>query len=116
MAHSTAPFITSASISRGLSPVLGGEYDSAFSVERIQTFAWCHGEPINYYLNDVPRTQDIEPVFVETSGFYVFEREVLIKHGRRIGDKPKMVEVSREESIDIDELVDYEAAKRLMGE
>ena len=67
-------------------------------------------------MNDVPRTQDIEPVFVETSGFYVFEREVLIKHGRRIGDKPKMVEVSREESIDIDELVDYEAAKRLMGE
>ena len=77
LAHATSPFIKSDSISKGVRAVVSGDYDSAFAAERIQTFAWFEGHPLNYSLNDVPRTQDIEPVWIETSAFLYFSQRSL---------------------------------------
>ncbi len=66
----------------------GGEYDSAFSAEKIQTFAWFEGRPLNYALDDIPRTQTIEPVYIETSAFFIFPRTLWCGRGRRIGKNP----------------------------
>ena len=73
LAHTTSPFIKKESIENALLHVLSGENDSAFSAERIQTFAWYKDNPINNDLNDVPRTQDMEPIWVETSAFFIFK-------------------------------------------
>ncbi|MBR6902898.1 MAG: acylneuraminate cytidylyltransferase family protein [Clostridia bacterium] len=113
LAHTTSPFIKKESVENALNSVLSGEHDSAFSAERIQTFAWYKGEPINYDLNDVPRTQDMEPIFVETSAFFIFEKEIFTVHNRRIGFNPYIQEVSGIEAVDIDEKKDYEFAKLL---
>lgn len=113
LAHTTSPFIKVSSIENALSHILLGENDSAFSAERIQTFAWYQGEPINYNLNDVPRTQDMESIWVETSAFYIFKKDVFTVHNRRIGFKPYIQEVSGIEAIDIDEKKDYEVACKL---
>ena len=110
LAHTTSPFILSSSIQNGLEHVLDKSHDSAFSAERIQTFAWYKNKPINYDLNDVPRTQDMEPIWVETSGFYIFKKEIFTEHHRRIGFHPYIQEVSGMEAIDIDERKDYELA------
>ena len=56
------------------------------------------------------RTQDIKPIFYETSAFYIFRNELLKKYNRRIGQNPFMVETDNIESIDIDEKKDYELA------
>ena len=93
--------------------MLSDENDSAFSAERIQTFAWYQGKPINYDLNDVPRTQDMEPIWVETSAFFVFKKEIFTVHNRRIGFKPYIQEVSGIEALDIDEKKDYDLACKL---
>ena len=114
LAHTTSPFIKSESIQDALEHVLSGRNDSSFSAKKIQTFAWYKGQPINYCLNDVPRTQDIEPIFVETSGFFIFEKSVFTKHNRRIGFSPFVKEVDDIESIDIDEPSDYEFACTIM--
>jgi len=71
------------------------------------------GSIINYNLQDVPRTQDIQPVWVETSSFYIFRKEVFTLHNRRIGFCPYIHEVSGIEAIDIDEKKDYELACKL---
>lgn len=113
LAHTTSPFIKEESVQNALDNVLSGEHDSAFSAERIQTFAWYKGKPINYDLNDVPRTQDMEPIYVETSAFFIFEKEIFTLHNRRIGFKPYIQEVSGIEAVDIDEKKDYEFAKLL---
>lgn len=110
LAHTTSPFIKSTSIENALSHILSGENDSAFSAERMQTFAWYLGKPINYNLNDVPRTQDIEPVWVETSAFFMFKKEIFTVHNRRIGFNPYIQEVTGLEAVDIDEKKDYEFA------
>ena len=85
-----------------LNKVLYEGYDSAFTAKREQTFAWYKGEPINYNLMEVPRTQDIEPVFIETSAFFIFKKELWTQFGRRIGFRPYIQEVGLIEAVDID--------------
>lgn len=114
LAHTTSPFIKVTSIENALAHIISGENDSAFSAERIQTFAWYKGEPINYSLNDVPRTQDMEPIWVETSAFFMFKKEIFTEHNRRIGFNPYIQEVSGIEAVDIDEKKDYELACKLI--
>ena len=110
MTHTTAPFISSESIEKGLNAVLSGEYDSSFAAKKLQDFIWKDGKPFNYELNNIPRTQDLEPFFEGTSGLYIYRSEVMTKRNRRIGDKPFITEVGEIESIDIDEPEDFEIA------
>jgi len=114
LAHTTSPFIKSHTIFNALNNVLYKGYDSAFSAQKIQTFSWFKGEPINYNLNDVPRTQDIEPIYVETSGFFMFKKEIFTRFQRRIGFKPFIQEVNNFEAIDIDMKEDYDFALQLV--
>ena len=112
LAHATSPFLKTNSVNNALENLLQKGYDSAFSVERVQTFCWYKGKPLNYRLENIVRTQEIEPIFVETSGFYIFTKK-LIKRGRRIGNKPWMQEINHIEAIDIDEKMDFDFAKRI---
>ena len=105
LCHATSPFLKSKTIEIGLTKVIGEGYDSAFSVNKVQTFSWFNGNPLNYEFDDVVRTQDLEPVFWETSAFYIFKREVLLKYNRRIGENYFMVETDRIESIDIEGII-----------
>lgn len=111
LAHATSPFIRAATVTEALGKVLSGEYDSAFSAERIQTFAWYKGQPLNYALDAIPRTQTIEPVYIETSAFFIFPREMWCGRGRRIGDRPWMAVVDRIEGLDIDYPEDFAMAE-----
>lgn len=114
LAHTTSPFMTQHSLENALTNVLSENYDSALSVEKKQTFAWYKGETLNYQLNDIPRTQDIEPVYIETSGFFIFKKEHFVSEGRRIGFNPYFQVVDDMEAIDIDTRQDYEFALKIM--
>ncbi len=107
MTHTTAPFISSKSIEIGIDKVSNGEYDSSFAAKKLQDFLWKDGKPFNYDLSDIPRTQDLTPLYEETSGFYIYKKEVIEKLNRRIGEKPYIVEVGEIESVDIDEAEDF---------
>lgn len=107
MTHTTAPFISEESISKGLDAVLSGEYDSSFAAKKLQDFLWKDGRPFNYALDNIPRTQDLDTMYEETSGFYVYEKSVMIEKHRRVGDNPLIVEVGEIESVDIDEPEDF---------
>lgn len=50
---------------------------------------------------------------METSAFFIFEKEIFTKHRRRIGFRPYIQEVSDLEAVDIDEPKDYEMAVKL---
>lgn len=115
LTHATSPFISGKSISEGISHVISGKYDSSFSATKTQEFMWKNGSPMNYSLEDIPRTQDLELVHVETSGFYCYTYDLITVRNRRIGDRPKIIEVSKIESVDIDELEDFEIADALFN-
>ena len=107
----TSPFTLKETLQNALNKVKYEEYDSAFSAKKFQTFAWYKNNPINYDLTNVPRTQDIEPIYVETSAFFIFTKELWKNHSRRIGFKPYIQEVGEIESIDIDTMEDLEFAQ-----
>ena len=113
MTHATSPFVKADSIRKGLKALLEDDYDSAFAVQNISTFLWKDGKPFNYDLDNIPRTQDLEPIYAETSGFYIFRPEVIKQMHRRIGNKPYMVEVSQIEATDVDEAEDFMIANAI---
>ena len=114
LAHTTSPFISTATIENAIAQVICGKHDSAFSAQKIQTFTWYNGKPLNYALNSIPRTQTIEPVYFETSAFYIFRKEVWTEQHQRIGDKPYMAVVNAIEGIDIDNPEDFEFAQKVL--
>lgn len=113
LAHTTSPFIRTATIEEALRKVECEGYDSAFSAKKEQSFAWYEGQPLNYSLSHIPRTQDLEAVYVETSAFFIFCRDVWREQHRRIGDKPYIAVTDRIESIDIDNPDDFLLAEAI---
>jgi CMP-N-acetylneuraminic acid synthetase len=116
LAHATSPFIKKETIKNALDKIINEDYDSAFSAEERKTFAWYNGQPLNYSLKSVPRTQDITPVLIETSAFYMFKQEIWTKYKQRIGFKPYIAIVDPIEGMDIDYPIDFEIAKAIYKE
>ena len=106
LSHVTSPFVSKKLIEKGINALLNEGYDSSFSVKEEKTFCWYQNNPINYNLNFIPRTQNLNSIFIETSAFYIFKKEVIEKK-RRIGDKFKMIVTKYPEFIDIDTEDDY---------
>lgn len=114
LAHTTSPFMKEETVENALDKILNEGYDSAFSCEKIQTFTWYDGKPLNYDLKEIPRTQTIEPIYVETSAFFMFKRDIWKVHKQRIGFKPYMAQVDKIEGVDIDWPEDFEFAERIL--
>ena len=110
LAHATAPFLKNEHFSEGIQAVTSGRYDSALAVKPLADFLWKDGLPWNYDPANIPRTQDLPKMYAETSGLYVYTRELIMKENRRIGHKPYLIPVTEIESIDIDEFEDFAIA------
>lgn len=114
LAHTTSPFIKGTTIANAITEVTEGGHDSSFSAQKIQTFTWYQGKPLNYDLKEIPRTQTIEPVYVETSAFYIFRKEIWTIEHQRIGSNPYIAIVNAIEGIDIDNPEDFEFAEQVL--
>ena len=111
----TSPFIRPGTIQDMIDHIENGEYDSAFAAHKMLSFCWYDGRPLNYDPALVPRTQDLMPITVETSGLYVFSKSLFIAHRRRIGFKPYIRDVDVFEGWDIDTVDDLEMASLIAG-
>ena len=114
--HSTNPLLQPETISLAIRTLMENpQHDSLFSVTRLQTRLWAeHARPVNHDPNVLLRTQDLPPIFEENSCIYLFERETLLQRGNRLGERPLMFEISREEAIDIDEEFDFKMAEFIL--
>lgn len=113
LAHATAPFQKTKSIDNGIKAVKSGNYDSAVAVKKMQDFFWKDGKPANYNPIDIPRTQDLDPIYVETTGLYIFTKEVIMTLRRRIGNNPYLLEMTEVEATDINDPIDFEIANAI---
>ncbi|MCB7320971.1 acylneuraminate cytidylyltransferase family protein [Lacrimispora sp. 210928-DFI.3.58] len=111
LTHVTQPFTKADSIKKALDKVISGEYDSAFSAVVLQDYMWMNGKPFNYDMKNIVRTQDLEPIYMETGAFFIFRKEVFTELGQRIGNKPYIYEIDQFEAVDIDTPEDFEFAK-----
>ena len=108
--HSTNPLLRSETISNAIRSFhkQSDEYDSLFSVTRLQTRLWDENtKPVNHNPNILLQTQDLPPIFEENSCIYIFTAEKLRERRNRIGEKPMMYEIKPYEALDIDEESDF---------
>jgi len=114
MTHSTNPLLRATTIMAGLTAFRGGDHDSLFGVNRVQSrFYTQTGQPLNHDPDNLVPTQDLEPWFEENSCLYLFTRQSFGDAGARIGKNPLLFEIPKSESIDIDILQDWEIAEAI---
>ena len=115
-AHATAPFVSPKTTRECIKAVVSGDYDSAFCAVKIQDYLWQNGKPLNFSADNIPRSQDLEPIYRETSGTYVFTREVFEKYKRRVGVNPYIKIVDFKEAVDINTPEDFTLAEIMIRE
>jgi CMP-N-acetylneuraminic acid synthetase len=116
--HSTNPLLSEKTISAAIASYFDNldEYDSLFSVNKIQTRLFnSNFRPLNHKKGELIRTQDLEPIYEENSNFYIFSKTSFFDADRsRIGNNPYLYEMEKYESIDIDNMDDFILAETIM--
>ncbi len=87
------------------------KYDSIFTVGEIYSWFWFKNKPVNYNPKTLPRSQDANPIIQETTGLYGIRSNALKSRKSRIGYKPYLFKVQKEEIIDLDNKDDVEFFK-----
>lgn len=114
--HSTNPLLRSQTITDAIDAYRAAErdYDSLFTVTPLQTRLYtADGTAVNHDPQILLRTQDLPPLMEENSCLYVFRPETIRDGGRRIGDRPLLFPIAREEAWDIDEEIDWTVVEAL---
>jgi CMP-N-acetylneuraminic acid synthetase len=116
--HSTNPFLKVETVSAALKLFSqpDRDFDSVFSVTRLQARLWdAKTQPVNHDPSVLLRTQDLAPLFIENSCFFIFTPTLLRELGNRIGVRPRMVEMAPLEAVDIDTEEDFTQAAAIAG-
>jgi CMP-N-acetylneuraminic acid synthetase len=116
--HSTNPFLKVQTVSAALKLFSQPDrnFDSVFSVTRLQARLWdAKTQPVNHDPSVLLRTQDLAPLFIENSCFFIFTPTLLRELGNRIGVRPRMVEMAPLEAVDIDTEEDFTQAAAIAG-
>lgn len=114
--HSTNPLLRPETVEKAISRFFSSHpaHDSLFSVTRVATRLWDGlFRPINHNPQVLLRTQDLPPIYEENSCLYIFTRDLLVDLRNRIGRRPLLFEIDREEAWDIDEEIDFDVAQFL---
>ncbi|MDX8354498.1 HAD-IA family hydrolase [Cognatiyoonia sp. IB215182] len=114
LCHATAPFISRETVHACVEAVSTGRYDSAASVIKLRTYCWHRDEPLNYDPAAMAQTQDLAPVYAETSGVYVFRKADYLTTNTRINGRTFLADVDAREAVDIDYPEDFALAQALL--
>ena len=91
-------------------------YDSLFAATRLQSRLWDGiTRPINHNPAILLQTQDLPPVYEENSCIYIFTRQNLEARRNRLGERPYLFVMDRDEAWDIDEELDFLIADILLS-
>ena len=117
--HATNPFIRSNTLDDAIENFFkyNKNYDSLFSVTKVQKRFWSSdSKPVNHIFHSEPTTQSLDPFYEENSCIYIFSKESFQKIKNRIGTKPMMYEIPKNEAWDIDDKEDMKIVKKLMSQ
>ena len=113
--HATNPLITSTSIRKAIKFYFDNinTYDSLFSVTKIQQRLYDKNFiPVNHNPDKLINTQELDPIYIENSCFYIFSRDSFLNNNyNRIGKRPYPFVIPQIESFDIDTEDDFKIAE-----
>lgn len=86
-------------------------YDSLNTANDVKEFLWKDGRPINYDPKHTPRSQDLPDIVMLNFAINIIDRKHMFDVKHYIGEKPLIYKISREEAVDIDDMLDFEFAE-----
>jgi CMP-N-acetylneuraminic acid synthetase len=113
--HCTNPLLSAATIDAAVGAYFDDEdTTSLFTVTRIQARLYDKdGKALNHNPDELLPTQDLDPIYLENSNLYIFERNAFFDEDARITSKAMMWEMDPYEAVDIDEEKDFRMAEAL---
>ena len=86
-------------------------YDSLVTVAPFKHYLMDDNGPFNFSRGrEHPNSQNLQKLYLFTNGIQLTPREKYVEWGDRIGPKAYLMEVSKKEAIDIDDIYDYKFA------
>lgn len=112
-ANATNPLLKNESVSNAINAFLNRkvQYDTLNSAHLIKEFLWLDGKPINYDLNNMPKSQNLPNIYALNFALNIFERQYAIKNASIVGKHPLLFELDAIEATDIDNEIDFEFAE-----
>lgn len=115
--YATSPHLMAERVSEAIKMLKKGRFDSVLSVVEDRGHYWTEKED-NYekiYPKVEKNRQFTKPLFKENGAIYICKRAILMEKNEIVGGKIGFLVMKREESIDIDEPLDFEFAEFLMN-
>ena len=109
--HVTSPFIKLKTIMDASTYL--DTYDSVQACTEHKEFTYFKGQPVNFNLNVVQKTQDLEPVVMGNGAFFIFTKKTFKENNNRVGKNPYFYPITFPESVEIDDNEDWKLAKRV---
>jgi len=120
MTHTTNPLISKETFKKAIEGFTHRDkslFDSLYSTTKFQGRFYYEGSvAINHNPDELLRTQDLPPVFLENSCLYLFEKDTFLQTKTRIGKKPILFVTPQLESVDIDTEDDWLIASLLLNQ
>ena len=88
-----------------------GPYDSLNTANDVKEFLWKDNKPINYDPANTPRSQDLPDILMLNFAISIIDRQHMVDIAHYIGKKPYIHKISREDAIDVDDMLDFEFAE-----
>jgi YrbI family 3-deoxy-D-manno-octulosonate 8-phosphate phosphatase len=112
--QATSPLLTCLDINKCIEALDSG-YDSSLTVAPIKRFFWNKaGESINYDYLKRPRRQDFNYSYVENGACYSITKEQFKENKNRLNGKIKLIEMTEDSMIEIDEPYDFDIVEKLL--
>ncbi len=113
--HCTNPLLNASTIDAAITAYFDNDaVTSLFTVTRIQARLYDKSlHAINHDPRELLPTQDLDPVYLENSNLYLFERDAFFENETRITANAMMWEMDPYEAVDIDEEKDFRMAEAL---
>ena len=111
--HVTNPLLEDETISSIINKYndIKSKYDSITTVSLVKEFLWKDGKPINYDVNNKPRSQDLPEIFSLNHAINLIPRRLMYERKDLMGYKPYFYLLDDIEAIDIDNEIDFEFAE-----
>ena len=114
MAQVTSPMVKVSTYQKAINKIIEDEsIDSIVSVSEEKKFLWKDNKPINYDISRTPKSQDLPNIFSLNFAISIIGKDVMMKKRNVVGDKPYFLYLNKVESVDIDDIFDFEFAEFL---
>lgn len=112
-ANCTNPLIENATIEKAINLYIekSDTNDSLNTVHLVKEFLFKDGKPMNYDLNNVPRSQDLPDLYSINFAVNIISRDHMIKRKNVVGLHPYLYDIGRIEGTDIDDQIDFDFAE-----